>query len=82
MLALDAIFSTTFIPVTGTGRTICALIDNKALISCIQQWHHQGQTGALAPEYDLLQLAQGMMEKYKITVDPEHVKSHQDNTQA
>ena len=39
-------------------------------------------TGTLAPEFDLLQVAQGVMEKYKITVNPEHVKSHQDNTQA
>ena len=82
MLALDAILSTTSIPVTGTGRTLCALIDNKALISCIQKWHHQGQAGTLAPEYDLLHVAQGVMEKYKITVNPEHVKCHQDNTQA
>ena len=37
MLALDAILSTTSIPVTGTGRTLCALVDNKALISRIQK---------------------------------------------
>jgi hypothetical protein len=82
MLALDAILSTTSIPVTGTGRMLCALMDNKALTSRIQKWHHQGQAGTLAPEYELLQVAQGVMEKYKITVKPEHVKSHQDNTQA
>ena len=82
MLALDAILSTTPIPVTSTGRTICALIDNKAQISHIQKWHHQGQAGTLAPEFDILQVAQGVMEKYKITVNPEHVKSHQDNNQA
>ena len=82
MLALDAILSTTPIPVTGTSRMLCTLIDNKALISCIQKWHHQGQAGTLAPEFDLLQVAQGVMEKYKITVNPEHEKSHQDNTQA
>jgi hypothetical protein len=82
MLALDAILPTISIPVTGTGRMLCALIDNKALISCIQKWHHQGQAGTLAPEFDLLQVAQGVMEKYKITVDPEHVKSHQDNSKA
>ena len=70
MLALDAILSTTPIPVTGTGRTLCVLIDNKALISCIQKWHHQGQAGTLAPEYDLLQVAQRVMEKYKMTVNP------------
>jgi hypothetical protein len=81
MLALDAILSTTPIPVPGTSRTLCALIDNKALVSCIQKWHHQGQAGTLAPKYDLLQVAQGVMEKYNITVSPEHVKSHQDNTQ-
>ena len=62
MLALDAILSTTSIPVTGTGRTLSALIDNKALISCIQKWHHQGHAGTLAPEYNLLQVAQGVME--------------------
>ena len=81
MLALDAILSTTSIPVTGTGRMLCALIDIKALINYIQKWHHQGQAGMLAPEFDLLQVAQGVIEKYKITVNPEHVKSHQDNTQ-
>ena len=70
------------VPVTGTGRTLCALIDNKALISRIQKWHYQGQAGTLAPEFDLLQVAQGVMGKYKITVNPEHVKSHQDDTQA
>jgi hypothetical protein len=36
----------------------------------------------LAPEFDLLQVSQGVMEKFNITVNPEHVKSHQDNTQA
>ena len=70
------------LPISGTGRLLCALIDNEALISHIQKWHHQGQAGTLTPEYDLLQVAQGVMEKYKITVKPEHVKSHQDNTQA
>jgi hypothetical protein len=63
-------------------KKVCALIDNKALISHIQKWHHQGQAGTLVPEFDLLQVAQGVMEKYKMTVSPEHVKSHQDNTQA
>jgi hypothetical protein len=82
MLALDAILSTTSIPVTGTGRMLCALIDNTELLCLIQQRHHQGQTGTLTPEYDLLQVAQGVMKKYKMTVDPEHVKSYQDNTQA
>ena len=43
MLALDAILSTTSIPVTGTGKVLSALIDNKALISRIQKWLHQGQ---------------------------------------
>ena len=62
MLALDAIFSTTSIPVTGTGRMLCSLMDNKALISRIQKWHYQGQAGTLAPEFDLLQVAQGVME--------------------
>ena len=54
MLAQDAILSTTSIPVSGTGRTLSALIDNKALISHIQKWHHQEQAGTLAPEFDLL----------------------------
>jgi hypothetical protein len=81
MLALDKILSTTSIQVTGTGRTLCALIYNKALISCIQKWHHQGQTRTLAPEFDPLQVAQGVMAIYKITVNPEHVRSHQENTQ-
>ena len=36
----------------------------------------------MAPEYDLLQVAQGVMKKYKMTVNPEHVKSYQGSTQA
>jgi hypothetical protein len=82
MLALDAILPTPPIPEMGTGWTLYTLIDNKARISHIQKWHHQGQADSLAPEFDHLQVAQGVMEKCKITVSPEHVKSHQDNTQA
>jgi hypothetical protein len=50
-----------------------------ALISCIQIWHHQGSGGTLAPEYNLLQVAKGIIAKHKLVVKPEHVKSHQDN---
>ena len=52
--SLECFEGDTSIPVTGTGRTLCALIDNKALISRIQKWHYQGQAGTLAPEFDLL----------------------------
>jgi hypothetical protein len=78
MLALDALLST-------AGESISAyccvgtLIDNMALISCIQTWHHQGSGDTLAPEYNLLQVAKGIMAKHKLVVKPEHIKSHQDN---
>ena len=56
-----------------------ALMDNMALISCIQTWHHQGSGGCLTPKYDLLQVTKGIMAKHKLVVRPEHIKSHQDN---
>ena len=77
MLALDAVLSTAGEPIS-TQCCIGALIDNMALISCIQTWHHQGSGGTLALEYDLLQVAKGIMAKHKLVVEPEHVKSHQD----
>ena len=49
-----------------------------ALISRIQTWHHHGSGGTLALEYDLLQVAKGIMAKHKLVVKPEHIKSHQD----
>ena len=45
----------------------------------IQTWHHQGSGGTLHPEYDLLQVAQGIMAKHKLLVEPEYIKSCQDN---
>ena len=78
MLALDAVLSTAGEPISAQ-HCIGALIDNMALISHIQTWHHQGSGGTLAPEYDLLQMAKGIMAKHKLGVEPEHIKSHQDN---
>ena len=78
ILALDAVLST-------AGESISAhccggaLIDNMALISHIQTWHHLGSGGTLAPEYDLLQVAKGIIAKHKLVVKPKHIESHQDN---
>ena len=77
MLALDAVLSTAGEPISA-HCCIDILIKNMALISRIQTWHHQGSGGTLAPEYDLLQVAKGMMVKHKLVVKPEHIKSHQD----
>jgi hypothetical protein len=78
MLALDALLSTAGEPISAYC-CIGALIDNMALISHIQTWHHHGSGGTLAPEYNLLQVAKGIMAKHKLLVEPEHIKSHQDN---
>jgi hypothetical protein len=78
MLALDAVLSTAGEAISAQC-CVGALIDNMALICCIQTWHHQGSGGTLAPEYDLLQVAKGIMAKHKLVVEPEHIKSHQDN---
>jgi hypothetical protein len=53
MLALDALLSTAGEPISA-HCCVGALIDNMALISRIQTWHHQGSGGTRAPEYDLL----------------------------
>ena len=53
MLALDQVLSTSCEPIS-VQFCVGALIDNMALISHIQTWHHQGYGGTLAPEYDLL----------------------------
>ena len=65
MLALDVILSTTRVPAPQHHCSIVAIVDNKALISRINNWQHQGLAGTLAPEYDLLQVAQGVMTKHK-----------------
>ena len=70
MLALDAVLSTAGEPISA-HCCIDILIENMALISRIQTWHHQGSGGTLAPEYDLLQVAKGMMVKHKLVVKPE-----------
>ena len=36
-------------------------IDNKTLMSRIQKWSHHDLAGTLAPDYDLLQVAQQVM---------------------
>ena len=77
MLALNVVLSTAG-EVISAQSCVGTLIDNMALISHIQTWHHQGSGGTLRPEYDLLQVAKGIMAKHKLVVKPEHVKSHQD----
>ena len=77
MLALDALLSTAGEPIS-VQCCVGALIENMALISRIQTWHHQGSGGTLRPEYDLLQVAKGIMAKHKLVVEPKHIKSHQD----
>ena len=62
------------------NQKLGALIDNKALISRIQKWSHHGLAGTLAPDYDLLQVAQQVMKKHIIVVVPDHIKSHQDDS--
>ena len=54
-LALNAVISTAG-ELISAHCCVGALIDNMALISRIQTWHHQGSGGTLAPEYDLLQV--------------------------
>ena len=58
MLALDAILSTANNGSHAPDQKLGALIDNKALMSRIQKWSHHGHAGTLAPDYDLLQVAQ------------------------
>ena len=87
MVALDALLSAhppPHQPPTQSPNqktTICALIDNKALINRIQQWTDTpGLAATLAPEHDLLQAAQKIAKKHSIHINPSHVKSHQDET--
>jgi hypothetical protein len=63
ILALDAILSTANNVSHAPYKKLGALIDNKALISIIQKWNHHGRAGTLAPDYDLLQVAQQLVEK-------------------
>ena len=76
MLALDAILSTARVTITPHCGVV-ALIDNMTLINQIQTWHYQGPMGSLAPEYDILQIARGIIAKNKMIVTPEHIKGHQ-----
>ena len=39
-----------------------------------------GRAGTLAPDYDLLQVAQQVAKKHNIVVVPDHIKSHQDHS--
>ena len=80
MLALDAVLSTASHVTLETNQELGALIDNKALISRIQKWKHHGIACSLAPDHDLLQVAQGVIQKYKMSLAPDHVKSHQDDS--
>jgi hypothetical protein len=63
MLALDAMLSTVNNRSHETDQELGALIDNKALISRIQKWSHHGLAGTLAPDYDLLKVAQQLVKK-------------------
>ena len=78
MLALDAILSTALVTITPHCGVV-ALIDNMTLINQIQSWHYQGPMGSLAPEYDTLHIARGIIDKHKMIVTQEHIKSHQDS---
>ena len=78
MLALNAIMSTALVNITPHCG-IAALIDNMTPINQIQTWHYHGPMGSLAPEYDILQIAKGIIAKHKMIVTPEHIKSHQDS---
>ena len=82
MLALDAILSTANNVSHAPDQEVGALIDNKALINRIQKWSHHGCAGILAPDYDLLQVAQQVAKKHNIVVIPDHIKSHQDDSRA
>ncbi len=62
----------------GTPIEVCALIDNKALISRIKGWDIENLKIMLAPNYDLLQVAKQITRKHSI-LKPAHVKSHQDD---
>ena len=58
---------------------LMALMDNKALISRIQQWNVSSLSEVLSPEYDLVQASHSIAKKNLITLDSRHIKSHQDN---
>ena len=73
MLALNAILSTALVHITPHCG-VAALIDNMTLINQIQTWHYQGPMGSLALEYDILQIARGIIDKHKMIVTPEHKK--------
>ena len=76
MLALDAILSTALVNITPHCG-VATLIDNMTLISQIQTWHYQEPMGSLAPEYDILQVAWGIMAKHRMIVTPDHIRSRQ-----
>ena len=78
MLALNAILSTALDTITPHCG-VSALIDNMTLINQIQTWHYQGPMGSLAPMYDILQIARGIIAKHKMIVTPEHIEGHQDS---
>ena len=63
MLALDAILSTATNASHVPDQELGALTNNKVLISRIQKWSHHGLAGTLVPDYDLLQVAQQVVEK-------------------
>ena len=75
-MALEAILSTVLVHITPPHCGVRVLIDNMTLISQIQSWHYQGPLGSLVPEYDILQIARGIIDKHKMIVTAEHVNSH------
>jgi hypothetical protein len=60
ILALEAVLSTAHEPISA-HCCVGALFDNMDLISWIHTWHHQGSGGTLAAQYDLQQVAKGML---------------------
>jgi hypothetical protein len=80
LVAVDAILATqsNVAPSKQEGLKLCALIDNKAVISRIQKWSEQGISNVLDPDYDLLQASKAIATKHSLTILPRHVKSHQD----
>ncbi len=90
LIAIDALLTTFPTPLTKESthfhpltalKPLSTLIDNKALISRVQNWESSGLSSMVAPEYDLLAAAQNISKKHNLPICPEHIKSHQDEDQ-
>ncbi len=64
---------------SGTSVPLCALIDNMAVISRIKNWNVPSISNVLAPEYDILEPSRDIVSKHKQSLNPQHIKSHQDS---